>query len=220
MWTNQDSQKLLGGMENSAATLENNLLKKLKIHLPGDPGRPSHPAVGISSRDTKGDPCTCECSQDLARAATPAGLELDLTLRTFCSDGSEQIRFHQADLGAEVFGIILAPCGISGNLWHDGSASGTIPSYRIIFRDPAGLLCFSNFCCCCLVAKSCLTFATPWMVAHLAPLSMVFPRWEYWSGLLFPPPGDLPNPGIKPEYPALAGGFLTAEPPGKPFGNI
>ena len=117
MWTNWDSQKLLGGMENSAATLENNLLKKLKIHLSGDPGRASHPAVGISSRDLKGDPCTRECSQDPARAATPAGLELDLTLGTFCSDGSGQIRFHQADLGgAEVFGIILASWGISGNL--------------------------------------------------------------------------------------------------------
>lgn len=117
MWTNWDSQKLLGGMENSAATLENNLLKKLKIRLSGDPGRPSHPAVRISSRDVKGDPCTCECSQDPARAATPAGLELDLTSRTFCSDGSEQNRFHQADLGgAEVFGIILASWGISGNV--------------------------------------------------------------------------------------------------------
>ena len=73
--------------------------------------------VGISSRDLKGDPCTRERSQDPARAATPAGLELDLTLGTFCSDGSGQIRFHQADLGgAEVFGIILASWGISGNL--------------------------------------------------------------------------------------------------------
>ena len=43
-----------------------------------------------------------------------------------------------------------------------------------------------------------------------------FPRQEYWSGLPFPPPGDLPDPGIEPMFPALAGGFLTAEPPGKP----
>ena len=45
-------------------------------------------------------------------------------------------------------------------------------------------------------AQSCAT-ATPWTVAPQAPLSMGFPRQEYWSGLPFPPPGDLPNPGIK-----------------------
>ena len=41
-------------------------------------------------------------------------------------------------------------------------------------------------------------FSTPWTVAHLAPLSMGFSRQEYWNGLQCPPPGDLPNPGIKP----------------------
>ena len=45
---------------------------------------------------------------------------------------------------------------------------------------------------------------TPWIVAHQAPLSMGFPRQDYWSGLPFPSPGDLPNPGIKPASPALA----------------
>ena len=58
-------------------------------------------------------------------------------------------------------------------------------------------------------------FVTPWTVASQAPLSMGFPRQEYWRGLLFPSPGDLPNPGIKPAFPALAGGFFTTEPPGK-----
>ena len=46
-------------------------------------------------------------------------------------------------------------------------------------------------------------FATPWAVACQAPLSMGFSRQEYWSGLSFPSPGDLPNPGIKPGCPAL-----------------
>ena len=53
----------------------------------------------------------------------------------------------------------------------------------------------------------------------MAPLSIGFPRQEYWSGLPFPPLGDLPNPGIKPVSPmfhALAGRFFTTEPPGKP----
>ena len=62
-------------------------------------------------------------------------------------------------------------------------------------------------------------FATPWTVAHKAPLSMEFSRQEYWSGLPFPSPGNLPDPGIKPmsrASHALAGGFFTTEPPGKP----
>ena len=59
-------------------------------------------------------------------------------------------------------------------------------------------------------------FVIPWAVAFQAPLPMGFPRQEYWSGLPFPSPGDLPNPGIKPASPELAGGFFTAKPPGKP----
>ena len=59
-------------------------------------------------------------------------------------------------------------------------------------------------------------FATPRTVARQAPLSMEFPKEEYWSGLLFPSPGDLHEPRIEPMSPALAGGFLPTEPPGKP----
>ena len=58
---------------------------------------------------------------------------------------------------------------------------------------------------------------TPWTVALEGPLSMEFPRQEYWSGLPFSSPGDLPDPGIKPVSPALAGGFFTTEPPRKPI---
>ena len=58
-------------------------------------------------------------------------------------------------------------------------------------------------------------FATLWTVAHEAPLSMGFLRQEYWSGLPFPTPGDLPDPGIEPMSPALAGGFFTTDPPEK-----
>ena len=56
---------------------------------------------------------------------------------------------------------------------------------------------------------------TPWSVAQQAPLSMGFLRQEFWSGLPFPSPGDLPDPGIEPVFPALAGRFFTTEPPGK-----
>ena len=60
-------------------------------------------------------------------------------------------------------------------------------------------------------------FATPWTVAHQAPLSTGLPRQEHWSGLPFPPPGDLPDLGIEPASPALAGICFTTESPGKPL---
>ena len=67
-----------------------------------------------------------------------------------------------------------------------------------------------------LVIKLCLTLCEPWAVARRASLPMGFPRQEYWSGLPFPSPGDLPDPGIKPASSALASGFFTTEPPEKP----
>ena len=68
-----------------------------------------------------------------------------------------------------------------------------------------------------LVAKSCPTLATPWTVAHKAPLSMGSPRQEYWNGLLFPSPGNLPNPGIKSGSPALQVNSVLTETPEKRF---
>ena len=72
---------------------------------------------------------------------------------------------------------------------------------------------------CCYV---CL-FATSWTVACQGPLSMGFPKQEYWSRLPSPTPGDLPDLQIKPESPtssALEGRFFTTEPPGKPHNGI
>ena len=60
-------------------------------------------------------------------------------------------------------------------------------------------------------------FATSWTVAYQAPPYMEFSRQEYWSGLPFPSPEDLPGPGIKPWSPALEADTLPFEPPGKPF---
>ena len=72
-----------------------------------------------------------------------------------------------------------------------------------------------------LVTKSCPSLATnPMTVAHQTPLSVGFPKQEYWSGLLFPSPGNLPDPEITPGSPALARGFVTTEPPGKPHVHI
>ena len=66
------------------------------------------------------------------------------------------------------------------------------------------------------ITQLCPTFSTPGTVARQAPLSMGFPRQEYWSEFPFPSPGELPDPGIEPPSPALAGGFFTIEPAGKP----
>ena len=60
----------------------------------------------------------------------------------------------------------------------------------------------------CMCAQSRLTLCDPWTVAHQAPLSIEFSRQEYWSGLPFPSPGDMPKPGINPVPPPLAGGFF------------
>ena len=60
-------------------------------------------------------------------------------------------------------------------------------------------------------------FVTPWTVAYQASSSMGFSRQEYWSGLPFPSPGDLPNPGIEPRSSAFQADALTSEPPGKPI---
>ena len=85
-----------------------------------------------------------------------------------------------------------------------------------VFHSGHAILHFYQWCsrAPCVHASSVMSdsFVTPWTVAHQAPLSMGFPRQEYWSGLPCPPPGDLPNPGIEPASlasPALAGGFFT-----------
>jgi len=75
----------------------------------------------------------------------------------------------------------------------------------------------------CSIAQLCPTLGTPWTVACQAPLSMGFPRQEYWSGFPFPSPRNLPNPEIEPTSPAfqavfcIASGFFTAESLGKPM---
>ena len=63
-------------------------------------------------------------------------------------------------------------------------------------------------------------FATPWTVAYQTPPSMGFSRQQYWSGLPFPSPGDLPNPGMEPGSPALQADALPSEPRGKSLYNM
>ena len=74
----------------------------------------------------------------------------------------------------------------------------------------------SFFICCCFISHVRL-FATLWIEAHQAPLFMGFPRQEYWSGLSFPSPRDLSDPGTELISPAVAGRFFTTESTGKSY---
>ena len=94
----------------------------------------------------------------------------------------------------------------------------------LVRRLPGGWVTSSEsharFSLCACSLSRVLLFATPWTVAHQAPLSLGFSRQEYWSGLPFPTPGDPPDPGIEPTSsvsPALVGGFFITEPPGKSY---
>ena len=79
-----------------------------------------------------------------------------------------------------------------------------------------GLEDYQGPLCCARSLSHVRLFATPWTVAHQAPLSLGVSRQEYWSGILCPPAVDLPNPRIKPSSPALQVDSLPAEPQGKP----
>ena len=82
--------------------------------------------------------------------------------------------------------------------------------------DPTVFIFLISQLCHCLVAQSCPTVVTLWTVAHQAPLSMGFPRQEYWRGLPFLPPQDLPDPRIKPGFSALWADSSLTGPQGKP----
>ena len=103
---------------------------------------------------------------------------------------------------------------------HDFSIPPISPAYRS--PSPTSLLritqtTYLTLCVCMCVLSHVRLFETPWTVAHQVPLSMEFPRQEYWSRLPFPAPGNLPDPGIKPTSPAfsvLTSRFSTTAPPG------
>ena len=89
-------------------------------------------------------------------------------------------------------------------------------------EDPSGYTASprSGDCCWCLVAKSCPTLCNLMDCSLPGPLSMGFPRQEYWSGLPFPSPVYLSDPGIEPMSPKLADRFFTIVPSGKPENGI
>ena len=98
---------------------------------------------------------------------------------------------------------------------------GKMPiSFHTHLRHCYHLIIFECVCVCvCESVSHVLLFATPWTMACQAPQSMGFSRQEYCSGLPFPSPEHLPDPGIKPRSPTLEADALTSEPPGKQYGR-
>ena len=111
--------------------------------------------------------------------------------------------------------------GCSGSNDHHGSVRAFISRRESL--NPQGKLRIWQHCAYVELLHRVRLFATPWTVG-LQPLPfMGFSRQEYWGRLPFPPPGDLPNPGIKltsPVSPALVGRFFSTEPPGKLIGTL
>ena len=116
-------------------------------------------------------------------------------------------------MGRQTGGSSVSPCRVSPPC----SDRHGEPVWRVVLTDdPQLMMVQPNTLCWCLIAQLCLTLLRP-HGDRQAPLSMGFSRQEYRSVLLFPSPGVLPNPGIKPLSPVLAGRFFTTEPPGKQF---
>ena len=104
-----------------------------------------------------------------------------------------------------------AVCGVAQSQTRLKLLSSSSSSFIVcrFFTDLASKEAFGIYCCCCLIDK--LSLQPLVLVAFQAPLSMGFPRQEYWSGLLFPSPRDLPDPGIRPRSPALQADSLPSE---------
>ena len=97
---------------------------------------------------------------------------------------------------------------------------------KTVFSSLHSLVSFVVYCCCCLVTRFVCVYsvvsnsATPWNMTRQTSLPVEIFRQEYWSGLPYPSPGHLPNPGTEPAFlasPELTGRFSTTEPPGKPI---
>ena len=137
---------------------------------------------------------------------------------TYCLESATSvIFFHRHHLSLQI-NLLNAALHIYIWLWiHQNivwkNSADTLTDFPL---SPLETLFFYRYCCC-LVAESFWLFCKSMDCSHQAFLSMEFPRQEHWSGLPFPSSGYLPNLEIEPVSPSLAGGFFTAEPPGKPL---
>ena len=111
-------------------------------------------------------------------------------------------------------GLPCSPPGDQTHVFYVSCIVGQVPYHQHHLK--------SNYTCVCAVTSVVSNCANPWTVAHQALQSMRFSRQKYWSGLPFPPPGDLPTPGIEPGSPvslALKVDSLPVEPSGKTLGS-
>ena len=128
------------------------------------------------------------------------------------------LKCHSAMIMSDVIRIMKHHC----NLTSVQHPAGGVAVYVCVCVCVCVYVCVCVCVCVCSVVQSCQLFATPWIVALQAPLSMGFSRQDYWSGLPSPPPGDFPSPGtepVSPAVPVLSGRFSTTEPPGKPWNS-
>ena len=134
------------------------------------------------------------------------------------SMGSQRVRHDWATNPYPLKKYCLA-CN-DGEIWSDFFFPFFSSCHNVVYKRIQFWHIYTYmYICCAQSLSNVLLFVTPWAVAHQASLSLGLFRQEYWSGLPFPPPGDLLDLGIKlvfPVSPGLAGGFFTAEPPGKP----
>ena len=105
------------------------------------------------------------------------------------------------------------------HLTFQSQTDKSICSFMLFLAKPSASL-VKLMVCACLVTCPVQLFVTLWTVAKKAPLSMKFPRQEYWSGLPLPSPGDLPDPGIELGSPALQEDSLPTELRGKPSQHL
>ena len=116
----------------------------------------------------------------------------------------------------EIYKILILWCKFFYNLNFSYTIAKTATWHVCsILEDFSLITVYPDVCVCALSLSHVWLFATPWTVAHQPPLFKGFPRQEYLSGLPFPSPGDLPDPGIEPKPPALQADSLPSEPPGK-----
>ena len=105
----------------------------------------------------------------------------------------------------------------ASQMWPHGSCLEPPRHHLPPHPSPLGLHWPSCWCCCCCSVTRVQLFVTSWTIAHQAPLSIGFPRQEYWSGLSFPSPGHLPDPGTESTSPALQAGSLLLSHQGSPL---
>ena len=112
--------------------------------------------------------------------------------------------------------LVKASSGLSVSTSNSPTLSNlAITLYFLIWRSSPSIRL--HVLCCVQSLSHVWLFAILWTITRQAPLSMRFSRWEYWNGFPFPPQGDLSDPGIESTSPALADGFFTTVPPGKPI---